>query len=167
MNNLANCGETKYLQRGMSSGLFTSLDRIISIGWHCVNKLYKVERREGARSNLLLFTLNGSGEVQINGKNYKAEPGTVVVIPMHQPHMYKTALGSDWEFYWCHYYGDNSMKCTADITRGQRHLFVFGTERISQIFDSYINNRRVKERREIFNSEWLRNILVLCFLRDI
>ena len=144
MNNLALCGETKYLQWGISTGVLSSLDRIASIGWHRVNDLYKVERKEGCCSNLLLFTLNGSGDVQIENKSYKAEPGTVIVLPAGQSHVYKTGRNSTWEFYWCHYDGENSMKCTMDITRGQRHLFVFGTERISQIFDRYINNQKGK-----------------------
>lgn len=166
MGNLSDYGETKYFWSGVSTGKFTSIDKIASIGWHRVNDMYKIERDEGARTDLLLFTLSGIGEVQIENKKYIAEQGTVIVIPAHVPHMYKTSTGSKWEFYWCHYTGENSCKCTADIIRDGNHLFLFGVERITRIFKEYIG---VTERsdREIWNSEWLRSILVRCLRRTL
>ena len=166
MVNLSDCGETKYFWRGVSTGKYSSLDKIVSIGWHRVNDMYKVERNEGARTDLLLFTLSGIGEVQIENKEYIAEPGTVIVMPAHVSHMYKTRADSKWEFYWCHYVGENSCKCTADITGGDNHLFLFGVERITRIFTEYIGAADRRDR-EIWNSEWLRSILIRCLRKTL
>lgn len=61
-------------------------------------------KRESHDSHLILFTVNGSGLVNINGTEITVNQNHAVIIDCHKPHEYRSN-NSSWEFIWLHIRG--------------------------------------------------------------
>lgn len=81
------------------------LNCITMCGWHCCNDKYRINRPAGANSHLLLYTISGSGELQMNDRDYALTQFTAVIIPSNTPVSYYTSKNGLWEFYWIHFKG--------------------------------------------------------------
>ncbi len=55
-------------------------------------------------SFLLLYCLNGTGEIITEGKNFNLEKGYAIIVDCHNPHEY-AARTDKWEFLWLHFNG--------------------------------------------------------------
>ena len=86
-----------------------------SAGWHECNSLYHINREEGGREFLLLFTVSGEGRLVLAGKPYALTAGCVAVLPPDTPLEYYTPKGGLWEFYWLHPGGDAACRLMKDI----------------------------------------------------
>lgn len=82
----------------------TPADHLFSLsvcGWHRCNDLYRIHRGEH-KSALLLYTVDGCGEMEIEGEYFSLPAGTVALIPKGAAGSYGTPKGKQWEFYWVH-----------------------------------------------------------------
>ncbi len=76
-------------------------------GWHRCNKLYKYEYKKTVNDLFLIYTLDGMGKMEINGKTYTLCPNSFIFVPPHTPMKYYTDLQTGvWEFYWLDLTGD-------------------------------------------------------------
>lgn len=74
------------------------------IGYFKTTPPYSTERAN-LPSFLVIYTLSGTGVLEINGKNLSLTPGSCMFIDCMQHHRYYTKAGSNWEFLWAHFYG--------------------------------------------------------------
>lgn len=72
------------------------------VGWHRCNSAYHILRERGTPCWLLLVTIDGTGCLRMNGKEYSLTAGTVALIPSMTPCEYFTPEEHEWEFYWMH-----------------------------------------------------------------
>ncbi|MEV5608282.1 helix-turn-helix domain-containing protein [Streptomyces sp. NPDC052225] len=64
---------------------------------------YRVERPDGSRSALLLWTTGGAGEVWQGAVHRVLEPGTLAVLGPDVPQRYRIASGAGhWTLWWAH-----------------------------------------------------------------
>lgn len=81
---------------------------IQSMGHFYCGPEYCVDRKD-YNSILLLYTINGEGELKYFGQSYTLIPGTVFLIDCMNSHCYKTkSKEKPWEFIWIHFNGGES-----------------------------------------------------------
>ena len=76
----------------------------VSGGMFCEDESYQVER-QNYNTYLLLYTMEGEGVLQYEGKEYRLLPGTAFLIDCMRSQMYRTA-GTQWTFCWLHFRTD-------------------------------------------------------------
>ncbi|MBO5845638.1 MAG: AraC family transcriptional regulator [Clostridia bacterium] len=98
-------GEVRLANRAISenSKYYFALN---SVGWHRVNEMYGISRPDGNFRYLIMYTVNGCGELHMLGEEYNLSRGSIVLIPRNIPYVYRTPVGGEWEFYWIHPVGD-------------------------------------------------------------
>ena len=64
-----------------------------------------IPRPEGSLDHILLFCPHGSGWLKINGRDWKARPGTMCCLPACVPHWYGADDDDPWSVYWIHFTG--------------------------------------------------------------
>ncbi len=62
-------------------------------------------RRDGKAAALILYTLEGCGELEWNGQKCTLGPGSAVVIYCDSYHFYRTVSDTLWVFKWVHFDG--------------------------------------------------------------
>ena len=111
-------GEVEYYRSAAYIDHFKSVDRIVVSGWHNVNDLYYFDWKKGVKkTSLLIFTLEGRGFLNIDGKKYNLLPGTLAIIPADMPAYYATEKNCHWTFQWIHYCGRHAEAVTTDTVR--------------------------------------------------
>lgn len=74
--------------------------------FHC-NKDYYT-RREGYKSFLLIYTMNGKGYANYRGKQYELEKGKALLMDCYDYQEYFTDREELWDIKWLHFYGGTS-----------------------------------------------------------
>ena len=111
-------GKVEYYRSAAYIDHFKSVDRIVVAGWHNVNDLYYFDWKKGVKkTSLLIFTLEGRGFLNIDGKKYNLLPGTLAIIPADMPAYYATEKNCHWTFQWIHYCGRHAEAVTTDTVR--------------------------------------------------
>ena len=90
-------GKVIYYSTSISQNSFESVDQIDSAGWHSVNDLYRIERLQGVRQDLLIYSMVGHGFLELNGTRYLLEPNTIALVPANGSAIYgtvPTAIGN-------------------------------------------------------------------------
>lgn len=64
-----------------------------------------VERPRGAAQAILIYCVDGAGELDIAGQQHAVRQGTAVVIPPHAPHVYRSEDSDPWSLLWVHFTG--------------------------------------------------------------
>jgi AraC-like DNA-binding protein len=72
----------------------------------CDSKYYT--RREGYKSFLMIYTLNGKGYAEYRGKKYELSKGQVLIMDCFDYHEYRTDPVELWEIKWVHFNGASS-----------------------------------------------------------
>lgn len=89
-------------------------DKIISnlfitdIGYYPKAKFHYRERPHGADQHILIYCLEGSGEVIIKKNKHGIEAGDFFVVPMKTAHTYSANEFTPWTIYWIHFKGNIS-----------------------------------------------------------
>ncbi|HEY5585884.1 MAG TPA: AraC family transcriptional regulator [Ruminiclostridium sp.] len=73
-------------------------------GHFYANESYFTER-EGLDNYLLIHSISGRGYLKYNDINYNLEPNQSVIFYCGNPHLYRTASQTPWEFKWIHFGG--------------------------------------------------------------
>lgn len=114
---------------------------ITDIGYYPKAKFHYREREQGAAQNILIYCVEGRGQIKIDQKSHVIIPGDFFVIPFGKPHFYKTDILNPWTIYWCHFKGEQA------------------DEIIKQIYNRYGSLKSsvpfTEERIELFNKLYL------------
>lgn len=109
---------------------------ITDIGYYPKAKFHFRERPHGAEQNILIYCIEGKGQVTIDKKKYTILSGDFFVIPNGTSHLYETDSLNPWTIYWCHFRGEqtddiinqifikyNSLKARISFTEVRINLF--------------------------------------------
>jgi len=66
------------------------------------------QRQQGIRENILIYCIDGSGHLTVDGKEYRLTADSWFVIPCHEPHSYLADDKSPWSIYWVHFGGSRA-----------------------------------------------------------
>src|SRR6187549_2895079 len=75
---------------------------ITDIGYYPKAKFHYIERSHGADQNILIYCIEGKGEVNIKKSNYQIGPGDFFVVPQKTAHRYAADETNPWTIYWIH-----------------------------------------------------------------
>jgi AraC-like DNA-binding protein/mannose-6-phosphate isomerase-like protein (cupin superfamily) len=78
------------------------------IGYYPKAKFHYRERPHGAEQHILIYCLEGMGEVTINKNRYSVEGGDFFIIPMKTAHTYTASDENPWTIYWLHFKGSSA-----------------------------------------------------------
>jgi AraC-like DNA-binding protein len=85
---------------------------ITDIGYYPKAKFHYRERLQGADQQILVYCVEGKGEVSIKKGTYPIGPGDFFVIPQKTAHTYTADDTDPWTIYWVHFKGDTSDAIT-------------------------------------------------------
>lgn len=87
-------------------------------GWHRCNALYSQSYENGVNKLLLIYTVDGAGQMEMNKKSYTLCKNSVILVPPHTPMRYATdAQCGEWEFYWLDLVGERVLSLAAQMCR--------------------------------------------------
>ena len=78
---------------------------ITDIGYFPKAKHHSRERKNGANEDILIFCIEGKGEVSINNENITVKANEFCLIKKGISHSYKTDPSHPWSIYWIHFDG--------------------------------------------------------------
>ncbi len=78
---------------------------ISDIGFYPAARNHKRHRQKGINEHILIYCIDGSGNLAFQEKEYSLFPNSWFVIPAHEPHMYHASEKNPWSIYWIHYGG--------------------------------------------------------------
>lgn len=121
------------------SAKYTALPFCIeSFSHFCASENYSAERAD-LNCYIVLYTIKGEGILQYLGNEYKIGENQVIFIDCSKHHIYKSAPGKQWEFYFMLIYGDG-VKAYYDILFSERYyvLEYFECNIIKKFMDSLL-----------------------------
>ena len=149
-------GKAKYYKTAIISGKYKSLDRVLITGWHDVNPSYGIKREKGLSVALLIMTVGGVGNIEVNGKKYQVKAGDVAILPPQLHHEYACQKQGNWEFYWIDFAGEHAFSLVNDITRNEQYVFNLGAKTLDLSIKPLLEEGVIKE---IEDSETLDRLL--------
>jgi len=115
---------------------------ITDIGYYPKAKFHYRQRSHGADQHILIYCVEGKGELEINKKKYVIQRDNFFIIPMNVAHNYKADEEEPWTIYWMHFKGNNST-AIVDLLMKQAgsslSTLAFNEERI-HLFDEIYSN---------------------------
>lgn len=79
---------------------------ITDIGYYPKAHNHYIERHKGIDQHILIYCVEGTGWVEIDGKEISIEPSQFITIPAKKPHAYGAADSDAWTIYWVHFSGN-------------------------------------------------------------
>ncbi len=137
-------GRVRFAQELLPHRVLETLFSYGAAGWHSCNELYRIDRAQGGYGYLLLFTLQGEGQMRLRGKEYRLLPGSIALLPQHWANSYRTAPGKHWEFYWIHPQGEAAMRMLDEVLEGGSLLADAGAEACAELFEELMRISREK-----------------------
>ncbi|QGY45733.1 helix-turn-helix domain-containing protein [Maribellus comscasis] len=95
------------LQKLIQNPLFEDL-YLTDIGYYPHALYHYRERAEGISQSILIYSVEGSGFINIAGNLYKLPPDHFFIIPQNTPHSYFADKKDPWSIYWIHLEGKKS-----------------------------------------------------------
>lgn len=81
---------------------------LTAIGYYPHAKYHNRERKQGSSEYILLYCIEGKGDIVLGDKKYDLSPNTFFIIPNATPHKYQSSISDPWSIYWIHFTGDFS-----------------------------------------------------------
>jgi AraC-like DNA-binding protein/mannose-6-phosphate isomerase-like protein (cupin superfamily) len=78
---------------------------ITDIGYYPKAKFHYRERPHGADQHILIYCLEGRGDVTIKKNSYSIEAGDFFIVPAKTAHTYAADENVPWTIYWIHFKG--------------------------------------------------------------
>jgi AraC family transcriptional regulator, arabinose operon regulatory protein len=94
---------------------------ITDIGFYPHAKNHFRRRDEGIDEYVLIYCIDGSGTVLIDGQEHRLTPNTCFIIPAGQPHAYLANPLSPWSIYWLHFAGERAQ-CFSGLYSRVTHI---------------------------------------------
>jgi len=110
---------------------------ITDIGFYPKARFHYRERLSGADQHILIYCIEGRGQLKIKQKNYTIEPSEFFVIPAHIAHTYIADKDDPWTIYWIHFKGVSSNPIVELILKQLQNThkgFVHYNEMRNQLF---------------------------------
>ncbi|TZF82673.1 AraC family transcriptional regulator [Pedobacter sp. BS3] len=79
---------------------------LTAIGYYPKASLHDRERKSGSPQYILLYCIEGKGEVEVSKQRYTLTPNTWFIIPKNVAHHYNSDVAEPWSIYWVHFTGD-------------------------------------------------------------
>lgn len=95
----------EYVIRNLEQDPITSSLYITDIGYYPKAKYHFRQRDEGIEQHILLYCINGSGWIEVDGRKTKINENHVVVLPAGISHRYGSDNATPWSLYWFHFNG--------------------------------------------------------------
>lgn len=130
------------LNKFCSQNLIINKAYITDVGFYPKAKFHYRERKNGAEQNVLIYCVEGRGQVKIEEKEFSILPGDFFVIPFGKPHSYGTDIQNPWTIYWCHFKGKQTDEIINQIQQKYKSFkstVIFSDERI-EIFNKLYKN---------------------------
>jgi AraC family transcriptional regulator, arabinose operon regulatory protein len=81
---------------------------LTDIGYYPKARHHYRVRRNGADEHILIYVIDGCGEINLNKSVHTITGNQYIVLPARQSHMYKADAQNPWTIYWIHFTGENS-----------------------------------------------------------
>jgi AraC family transcriptional regulator, arabinose operon regulatory protein len=78
---------------------------ISDIGFYPTARYHKRQRRQGITENILIYCIDGAGQLTFRGKDHRVLADSWFVIPAHEAHSYFADDKNPWSIYWVHFGG--------------------------------------------------------------
>ncbi len=75
-----------------------------AMGYYPSARGHRMERQRHD-DNLLLYCVDGGGELEAGGQRYAVSGGDLVLLPQGVAHVYQAARADPWTIYWVHFQG--------------------------------------------------------------
>ncbi len=75
-----------------------------AMGFYPVARGHRMERQRHD-DNLLLYCVDGRGDLEAGGQRYPVAGGDLVLLPQGVSHVYQAARADPWTIYWVHFQG--------------------------------------------------------------
>ncbi|MBA4165992.1 MAG: AraC family transcriptional regulator [Chitinophagaceae bacterium] len=113
---------------------------ITDIGFYPHAKFHYRVRAHGSDQYILIYCIDGKGELAIDKKRSSVIGGSFFVIPANMPHTYKADENDPWTIYWIHFKGAQS-NAIVDLLINQLNGYIgwlpFNEDRIHLFTDIY------------------------------
>lgn len=113
---------------------------ITDIGYYPKAQYHFRQRVHGIDQNILIYCVEGRGQVQIHKRKYTVQPGSFILIPAGEAHNYSASEDDSWTIYWIHFKGEITPKIADTILQkhnGHRGTVEFHPKRIHLFEDMY------------------------------
>lgn len=78
---------------------------LTAIGYYPKAIYHERERKTGSNQYILLYCVDGEGQVYIDDQVYILKPNTYIIIPKNTGHLYTSSNTNPWSIYWIHFNG--------------------------------------------------------------
>jgi AraC-like DNA-binding protein len=115
---------------------------ITDLGYYPKAKFHYRKRPYGAEQNILIYCIEGKGEIILNKKTYCINADDFFMIPRGVAHIYETDLKNPWTIYWCHFKGSQTDEIIKQVEQKYGYLKArvpFSDARIKLFEDLYSN----------------------------
>ncbi len=96
------------IQRSVEKNPLINSLYLTSIGYYPFAENHFRARRKGADQYILIYCLEGSGNIEINNQKFQLLPNHFLLIPPSIPHRYGANEKDPWSIYWLHFVGSRS-----------------------------------------------------------
>lgn len=129
------------------------------------------ERRYGSSQYILIYCVDGDGEIAIKGVKYSIKPNSYLIIPPNTPHKYHSSATEPWSIYWMHFNGEMAAELYNRCLQGDEpvvHEVNYNPTRIL-VFDeicTVLEHSCNKREMEIMNFHALHFVTSLVYYRE-
>jgi AraC-like DNA-binding protein/quercetin dioxygenase-like cupin family protein len=128
------------IKNPVSSALY-----ITDIGFYPKARFHYRQRTHGADQHILIYCIEGKGELEINKRKYIIQRDSFFIIPMNVAHNYKADENDPWTIYWIHFKGSNSDAIVDLLVKqvgNHQSTLPFNEERLHLFNEMYSNLER-------------------------
>ena len=79
-----------------------------AIGYYPHANYHDRKRKTGSNEYILLYCVEGSGEIDLADARYILQPNTYIIIPPGVRHHYRSSKKNPWTLFWAHIVGKNA-----------------------------------------------------------
>ncbi len=123
----------------LSSGLYP-----LGMGYYRQADGHHMER-DHHDDNLLVYCLDGEGDIVLEEQKHRVRPGDILLIPKGIPHSYRARRKNPWTIYWVHFTGHHASDFIRHASRGEhsrRYLLPIGIHsRLAGDFEALLEAR--------------------------
>lgn len=118
---------------------------LTDIGYYPKAHYHFRERPEGCLQNILIYSVEGNGEVWLGGTRYVIPVDHFFIIPAGISHKYYSDTSNPWSIYWIHFTGSKSAEFSRSLSQPvmiDRNNYSRISERIELFEEIFINLER-------------------------
>ena len=134
-------------------------------GWHRCNALYGQSYENGVNKLLLIYTVDGAGQMEMNEKSYTLCKNSVILVSPHTPMRYAPdAQRGEWEFYWLDLVGERVLSLADKMCR-DGYCFLRNIPSLEGIFSELLKEDGSEVERSALIGKVL-DVLISCAVFD-